>query len=138
MRLLTLSGFATGELLRKIQLLKRRYFIFKFSVCPTQFIFNQTLFTPNILTQIWNDTIQLTFTGIIPRLCSQLFKLIPSSEDGQKVRYVMHVPLSVNSQFHSVIVQANVEVSYMEIYNEKVFDLLDLGNATKKSGLKVR
>ena len=50
----------------------------------------------------------------------------------------MHVPLSVNSQFNSVIVQANVEVSYMEIYNEKVFDLLDLGNATKKSGLKVR
>ena len=104
----------------------------------TQFIFNQTLFTPNILTQLWNDTVQLTFTGIIPRLCSQLFKLIPSSEDGQKVRYVMHVPLSVNSQFHSVIVQANVEVSYMEIYNEKVYDLLDLGNSTKKSGLKVR
>ena len=103
-----------------------------------QFIFNQNLFTPNILTQIWNDTIQLTFTGIIPRLCSQLFKLIPSSEDGQKVRYVMHVPLAVNSQFNCVIVQANVEVSYMEIYNEKVFDLLDLGNATKKSGLKVR
>ena len=41
-------------------------------------------------------------------------------------------------QFNSVNFQANVEVSYMEIYNEKVFDLLDLGNSTKKSGLKVR
>ena len=34
--------------------------------------------------------------------------------------------------------QANVEVSYMEIYNEKVFDLLDWGNSGKKNGLKVR
>ena len=34
--------------------------------------------------------------------------------------------------------KANVEVSYMEIYNEKVFDLLDLVNSTKKNGLKVR
>lgn len=34
--------------------------------------------------------------------------------------------------------KANVEVSYMEIYNEKVFDLLDWENSTKKNGLKVR
>ena len=34
--------------------------------------------------------------------------------------------------------KANVEVSYMEIYNEKVFDLLDWGNSGKKNGLKVR
>ena len=33
--------------------------------------------------------------------------------------------------------EAKVEVSYMEIYNEKVYDLLDLTSATK-SGLKVR
>ena len=33
--------------------------------------------------------------------------------------------------------QTKVEVSYMEIYNEKVFDLLDL-TSTTKAGLKVR
>jgi hypothetical protein len=33
-------------------------------------------------------------------------------------------------------VQAKVEVSYMEIYNEKVHDLLDLNSSTK-IGLKV-
>ena len=33
--------------------------------------------------------------------------------------------------------EATVEVSYMEIYNEKVHDLLDL-TAGNKSGLKVR
>jgi hypothetical protein len=31
-----------------------------------------------------------------------------------------------------------VEVSYMEIYNEKVRDLLGDGRAHKRSGLKVR
>ena len=43
--------------------------------------------------------------------------MIPSDKEDQKV---------------------NVEVSYMEIYNEKVFDLLDWGNSGKKNGLKVR
>ena len=38
----------------------------------------------------------------------------------------------------SFSLQANVEVSYMEIYNEKVFDLLDWANSGKKNGLKVR
>ena len=43
--------------------------------------------------------------GIIPRLCDTLFERIASNEDDQ----VCH----------------KVEVSYMEIYNEKVRDLLD-------------
>ena len=38
--------------------------------------------------------------------------------------------------------QAKVEVSYMEIYNEKVHDLLDVnaanGNGNKTAGLKVK
>ena len=33
--------------------------------------------------------------------------------------------------------EITVEVSYMEIYNEKVYDLLDL-DVSKKVGLKVR
>ena len=51
--------------------------------------------------------------GIIPRLCVSLFERIGGGES-----------------------DAKVEVSYMEIYNEKVFDLLDL--TSNKSGLKVR
>jgi len=43
--------------------------------------------------------------GIIPRLCDTLFERIASNDDDQ----VCH----------------KVEVSYMEIYNEKVRDLLD-------------
>ena len=56
-------------------------------------------------------------SGLIPRLCSRLFEMLPGDKEDQK---------------------ANVEVSYMEIYNEKVFDLLDWGNSGKKNGLKVR
>ena len=55
--------------------------------------------------------------GIIPRLCVRLFDRL-SCEDKMKQS------------------EAKVEVSYMEIYNEKVFDLLDMSN--NKSGLKVR
>ena len=55
--------------------------------------------------------------GIIPRLCSRLFEKITETATEEN--------------------QATVEVSYMEIYNEKVFDLLDLQNSNK-SGLKVR
>lgn len=43
--------------------------------------------------------------GIIPRLCDQLFEWIASNKDDQLTH--------------------KVEVSYMEIYNEKVRDLLD-------------
>jgi hypothetical protein len=43
--------------------------------------------------------------GLIPRLCDRLFELIAVRE---------HAELT-----------CNVEVSYMEIYNEKVYDLLD-------------
>ena len=54
--------------------------------------------------------------GIIPRLCVSLFQRIGGGEAGG--------------------LDAKVEVSYMEIYNEKVFDLLDF--TSNKSGLKVR
>ena len=56
-------------------------------------------------------------TGIIPRLCNNLFERIDE----------MSTPEN----------QTKVEVSYMEIYNEKVFDLLDV-SSSNKSGLKVR
>ena len=55
--------------------------------------------------------------GIIPRLCNNLFERI--------------------DQMSTVENQTKVEVSYMEIYNEKVYDLLDL-TSPSKSGLKVR
>ena len=55
--------------------------------------------------------------GIIPRLCNNLFERIEKMSGPEN--------------------QTKVEVSYMEIYNEKVFDLLDL-TSTNKSGLKVR
>ena len=57
--------------------------------------------------------------GIIPRLCVSLFERISKSESKP-----------------SESCEAKVEVSYMEIYNEKVFDLLDM--TSNKSGLKVR
>ena len=55
--------------------------------------------------------------GIIPRLCVDLFQQIGAMS--------------------SAGTQAKVEVSYMEIYNEKVHDLLDL-TSEHKTGLKVR
>ena len=57
--------------------------------------------------------------GIIPRLCSALFERIASKT--------------------SQSWQAKVEVSYMEIYNERVHDLLDpMASTSNKHGLKVR
>ena len=58
-----------------------------------------------------------TDPGIIPRLCSNLF-LETEKQSGQET-------------------EIRVEVSYMEIYNEKVFDLLDL-SISGKVGLRVR
>ena len=55
--------------------------------------------------------------GIIPRLCNNLFETI--------------------QQMPAAEAETKVEVSYMEIYNEKVYDLLDLTSANK-CGLKVR
>lgn len=55
--------------------------------------------------------------GIIPRLCSNLFL------ETEKVSTPEN--------------EITVEVSYMEIYNEKVYDLLDL-SMSGKVGLKVR
>ena len=57
--------------------------------------------------------------GIIPRLCVSLFERIARMENKR-----------------GEASEAKVEVSYMEIYNEKVFDLLDM--TSNKSGLKVR
>ncbi|CAG9855403.1 unnamed protein product [Phyllotreta striolata] len=54
--------------------------------------------------------------GIIPRLCDSLFGLIAEKQSSQ--------------------LTYKVEVSYMEIYNEKVHDLLD--PQTNKQSLKVR
>ena len=57
--------------------------------------------------------------GIIPRLCSVLFDRIANKTCASW--------------------QAKVEVSYMEIYNEKVHDLLDpMSSSNNKHGLKVR
>lgn len=53
--------------------------------------------------------------GIIPRTCSELFERI--------------------SDLTSEVLKFQVEVSYIEIYNEKVRDLLNPGN---KGNLKVR
>ncbi|KAJ8313248.1 hypothetical protein KUTeg_009199 [Tegillarca granosa] len=54
--------------------------------------------------------------GIIPRLCDLLFERIAHNEDAT--------------------ISMKVEVSYMEIYNEKVHDLLDPKGS--KQNLKVR
>lgn len=54
--------------------------------------------------------------GIIPRLCDSLFAKI-NNQQSSELSY-------------------KVEVSYMEIYNEKVHDLLD--PKTNKQSLKVR
>lgn len=64
--------------------------------------------------------------GIIPRLCNALFERIAAE--------------SHHSNFLQACL-AKVEVSYMEIYNEKVYDLLDpmtASLASNKNGLKVR
>eukprot|EP00039_Didymoeca_costata_P005378 m.81148 g.81148 ORF g.81148 m.81148 type:complete len:1330 (+) comp12793_c0_seq1:169-4158(+) len=58
-----------------------------------------------------------TERGIIPRLCTGLYDRMAANDDP-------------NLSF-------KVEVSYMEIYNEKVKDLLSVGNNTKKN-LRVR
>ena len=54
--------------------------------------------------------------GIIPRLCDNLFDMIAKKQSAE--------------------LTYKVEVSYMEIYNEKVHDLLDL--KPNKQSLKVR
>lgn len=54
--------------------------------------------------------------GLIPRLCDDLFERIARNEDS-------------NTSY-------KVEVSYMEIYNEKVHDLLDISG--NKQQLRVR
>jgi kinesin family protein 13 len=58
--------------------------------------------------------------GIIPRLCNSLFEQIADKT--------------------SPSLQAKVEVSYMEIYNEKIYDLLDpmTSSSTSKQSLRVR
>lgn len=56
--------------------------------------------------------------GLIPRLCDGLFEQMASRRD-------------VNTTF-------KVEVSYMEIYNERVHDLLAVGHAGVKAHLRVR
>ena len=59
--------------------------------------------------------------GIIPRLCVSLFE---------------RVAATATASTAATASEAKVEVSYMEIYNEKVFDLLDL--TSTRAGLKLR
>ena len=58
--------------------------------------------------------------GIIPRLCVSLFERIARMENKR-----------------GEASEAKVEVSYMEIYNEKVHDLLNPATSSRQ-GLKVR
>ena len=57
-------------------------------------------------------------TAVIPRLCVSLFERVARMESKR-----------------GEVSEAKVEVSYMEIYNEKVFDLLDM--TSNKSGKKI-
>ena len=57
-------------------------------------------------------------TAVIPRLCVSLFERVARMESKRGEES-----------------EAKVEVSYMEIYNEKVFDLLDM--TSNKSGKKI-
>ena len=59
-------------------------------------------------------------SGIIPRLCNALFSRIAEKSAVDPESW-----------------QAKVEVSYMEIYNEKVHDLLN-PTTSSRQGLKVR
>ena len=69
--------------------------------------------------------------GLIPRLCSALFTRIRALQETAEVEAsISRHPLRHVSEHISA------QVSYMEIYNEKVFDLLDL-SGEQKSGLKV-
>lgn len=61
--------------------------------------------------------------GIIPRFCYELFERIASLED------------SDSSTRKST---CNVEISYFEIYNEKIHDLLGGSSDGKRAPLKVR
>ena len=56
--------------------------------------------------------------GIIPRLCNRLFERIAATSNDNSTT-------------------AKVEVSYMEIYNERVHDLLN-PTTSSRTGLKVR
>ncbi|KAJ1547994.1 hypothetical protein HK096_007739, partial [Nowakowskiella sp. JEL0078] len=58
--------------------------------------------------------------GIIPRICNELFSRLKNDFGNQK---------------ENINIQHSVEVSYMEIYNEKVRDLL---NPMNKGNLRVR
>ena len=57
-------------------------------------------------------------TGLIPRLCRNMFDRIDANTEGD--------------------VSFRVEVSYLEIYNEKVKDLLCAGAKASQTNLKVR
>jgi kinesin family protein 14 len=61
--------------------------------------------------------------GIIPRFCHELFERIASLED---------------SDIGTGKSTCNVEISYFEIYNEKIHDLLGGSSDGKRAALKVR
>lgn len=75
--------------------------------------------------------------GIIPLICSALFDVSVLSEDYQPNSYTEQYcyPAQRINDLSSDILSFTVEVSFIEIYNEKVRDLL---NPKTKGNLKVR
>ncbi|XP_046398393.1 kinesin-like protein KIF14 [Ischnura elegans] len=74
--------------------------------------------------------------GIIPRFCHQLFQRVSQMET-----HTENSPGVMTSGTSSVFKQITVEVSYFEIYNEKIHDLLgesDGGTRTRRVPLRVR
>lgn len=69
-------------------------------------------------------------SGIIPRFCYELFERISSYSD-------IDINLTPTSR-PKFDFEFKVEVSYFEIYNEKIHDLLDKSTEAKKTPLKVR
>lgn len=60
--------------------------------------------------------------GIVPRACDEIFKRIKTLREGSTDK----------------IIECQVTVSMIEIYNEKVQDLFVTANKRPKEGLKVR
>lgn len=60
--------------------------------------------------------------GIVPRACEDIFKRISHLQESNKEK----------------IIECQVTVSMIEIYNEKVQDLFVVANKRPKEGLKVR
>lgn len=64
--------------------------------------------------------------GVIPRLCINLFRrvseILTKSKEMQKNNYIK----LIDDDSMQIRLQAELTASYIEIYNEKVFDLLSI------------